>query len=83
MSTPSTRRAIAVTATALIWVVAVLASLASLFSAYLGRANWGDGQPPDSLISTVVLLALAVLAPLVAVWVTRAVWRRIALSGGQ
>lgn len=70
------RRSIAVGLIALAWVVALLGSLAALLCAYLGRMNWGNGQDPDSWALTILFVALAVLAPLVAFWVTRIAWRR-------
>lgn len=72
-SSNSVRRAVALLLIAVVWIVAILGSLASLFAAYLGRADWGDGRPPESLASTAILVAVAVLALLAAGWVTRMV----------
>lgn len=61
---------------AVVWVVAVLTCLASLFAAYLGRADWGDGGASQMpLVEVAGLVVLAVLAPAVAAWLTRRLLR--------
>ena len=60
----------------LLWVAAILSSLASLFAAYLGRADWGDGGASQMPVPQVAgLVVLAALAPVVAWWLTRRLLR--------
>ena len=61
---------------ALVWVVAVLGALAALFSAYIGRADFGDGGASRmSAVDAALLLTLAVLSPALAWWVTKRLLR--------
>ena len=60
-----------------IWFVAMLGAALALFSAYLGRADWGDGGASQmSAPAAVTLVILAVLAPVVAWLLTRPLLRR-------
>jgi hypothetical protein len=81
MSTPTAlRRAVSLLLIGAIWVLTLLGSFAAVLAAYFGRANWGDGQPPDPWPFTLLLLAIAVLAPLAAAWITQILWRRAGTS---
>ena len=61
---------------ALLWVVACLTSLLSIFAAWIGRADWGDGGAAQmSVPEAGGLVVLAVVAPVVAWWLTRRLLR--------
>jgi hypothetical protein len=60
-----------------IWFIAMFGSATALFSAYLGRADWGDGGASQmSVPAAAALVVLAVLAPVIAWLLTRPLLRR-------
>ena len=65
-----------VLALGLIWVVAILGALAALFSAFIGRADFGGGDAARmSVAETSLLVAVAVLVLALAGWLTRRLLR--------
>ena len=63
-------------ALALVWLVAIAGAFAALISAYVGRADFGDGRGASMSVpeaAALVVLAVAVLA--VAGWLTRRLMR--------
>lgn len=56
----------------LVWVAATIVVLACAFSAFIGRANWGDGQGPSTSAAGIAgLVAVAVVTIALAIWLTR------------
>ncbi|MBL0749607.1 hypothetical protein [Nocardioides baculatus] len=59
---------------ALLWGVAAATTLLSLFAAWLGRADWGDGGASQMPVAeAVALVVLAAVAPVAAWWLARKV----------
>jgi hypothetical protein len=59
-------------AVVLVWAAATVVAVGALLSAFVGRADFGDGkQAPVSAAGAVALVVLAIVAVALALWLTR------------